>query len=288
MIDVIVRPEGPIAVGADRRATIRARPGGSAANQAAWLAYFGVEARLVGRVGAADRQAQMEALSQAGVEAHLAADATRETGRLIALIDPSGERSFFTDRGANDGLVARDIPDAVIDGVDHVHVSGYSFVDEGPRAAMIDLVARAKARGVPTSVDPASSEFLREIGPSNFLAWTRGVDMCFPNEDEARALTGASAPDEQLARLAAHYPLVVLKRGAEGCEAAEGASGAKRWRATTPQVAAIDTTGAGDAFFAAFLAERLEGAAMETCLQRAAEAGAAATQILGGRPNERS
>src|SRR5581483_6249674 len=116
MVDIIVRPEGPIAIGSDRRATIRARSGGSAANQAAWLAYFGVAARLVGRVGAADRDAQAALFGEAGVEAHLAADETRESGRLIALIDPSGERSFFTDRGANDGLAASDIPDALFDG----------------------------------------------------------------------------------------------------------------------------------------------------------------------------
>ena len=284
MIDVIVRPEGPIAVGADRRARILARPGGSAANQAAWLAHFGVAARLVGRVGAADHAAQMAMFARAGVEAHLAADEGRETGRLIALIDPSGERSFFTDRGANDGLVASDIPDALIDNVDHVHLSGYSFVDPRPRGAMTGLIARAKARGVPTSVDPPSSEFLREMGPASFLDWTRGVDICFPNEDEARALTSADVSDDQLARLAAHYPLVVLKRGAAGCEAAEGA---QRWRESAATVAAIDTTGAGDAFFAGFLAARLAGAPMGACLKRAAEAGAAATMVLGGRPQAR-
>src|SRR5271170_3946795 len=94
MIDVIVRPEGPIAVGADRRARIVARPGGSGANQAVWLARFGVKARFVGRVGAADHAPETAILRQAGVEAHLAADEARQTGRLIALIDPSGERSF--------------------------------------------------------------------------------------------------------------------------------------------------------------------------------------------------
>src|SRR5579862_1206246 len=143
MTDIIVRPEGPLALGADRRATIVARPGGSGANQAAWLAHFGVKARFVGRVGAADHEAEAAIFRRAGVEAHLAADSVRETGRLIALIDPSGERSFLTDRGANDGLVPSDIPDMLIDGVHHVHLSGYSFVAEGPRRAAIDLIARA-------------------------------------------------------------------------------------------------------------------------------------------------
>jgi len=284
MIDLIVRPEGPLAIGADRRAKIVARSGGSGANQAVWLARFGVKARFVGRVGAADRDFETKILREAGVEAHIAADESRETGRLIALIDPHGERSFLTDRGANDGLVAGDIPDGLLDDVDHAHISGYAFIDSQARRAAIDLLERAKARGVPTSVDPASSEFLREIGPSNFVAWTRGADIAFPNEDEALVLTGADEPGEQLTRLSAHYPLVVLKRGVAGSAAAEGA---ERWRAFAPRVAAIDTTGAGDAFLAAFLAARLSGAPMETCLQRANEAGAAATLFLGGRPEAR-
>jgi sugar/nucleoside kinase (ribokinase family) len=284
MIDLVVRSEGPLAVGADRRAKIVARSGGSGANQAVWLARFGVKTRFVGRVGAADRDFETKILREAGVEAHLAADESRETGRLIALIDPQGERSFLTDRGANDGLMASDIPDKLLDDVDHAHISGYSFIDSQARTAAVDLLERAKARGVPTSVDPASSEFLREIGPSHFIAWTRGADIAFPNEDEALVLTGAQDPDEQLARLRAHYPMVVLKRGAAGSAAAEGA---RRWRAPAPRVAAIDTTGAGDAFLAAFLAARLSGAPVDICLQRANEAGAAATLIVGGRPGAR-
>jgi sugar/nucleoside kinase (ribokinase family) len=81
--------------------------------------------------------------------------------------------------------------------------------------------------------------------------------------------------------LAAHYPLVVVKRGAAGSEAAEGT---RRWRVAAPQVEAIDTTGAGDAFVAAFLAARLEGAEVRAALQRAVAAGASASSSVGGRP----
>jgi sugar/nucleoside kinase (ribokinase family) len=279
MTDLLVRPEGPLAVGSDRRASIEARPGGSAANQAVWLAHFGLDVRFVGRVGASDHAAQIAMFRESGVEARLIADAERETGRLIALIDPSGERSFLTDRGANDGLCEDDVPDALIAGADLIHLSGYSFVAESVRLAMRRVIERAD--DVPVSVDPASAEFLREMGPANFLAWTRGAQICFPNADEAAALSGSHNREAQVAVLAQHYPLVVVKRGAEGCEAA---AGAKRWRAPAPSVQAIDTTGAGDAFVAGFLAARLVGAAMEECLARAAAAGAAVTQFIGGRP----
>jgi sugar/nucleoside kinase (ribokinase family) len=278
MIDWIVRPEGPLAVGSDRRAAIVARPGGSAANQAVWLAHFGVAVDFVGRVGARDHAGATALLRSGGVTPHLAADKARETGRLVALVDPSGERSFFTDRGANEGLSEADIPDALIARAAHIHLSGYSFVSAAPRKAVQRAMRRAT---VSVSVDPASAEFLREVGAENFLAWTRGAAICFPNEDEAAALAGSLDGPTQMAALAAHYRLVVVKRGAAGCEAAAGAS---RWRAPAPAVDALDTTGAGDAFVAGFLAARLAGAPIEACLERAAAAGAAATQKLGARP----
>src|ERR1700685_100938 len=104
MIDIAARLDGPIAVGSDRRAKIVRRPGGSAATQAVWLARFGIGVDFIGRVGAADQEEETELLRRAGVDPHLAADSRFETGRLIAIVDPTGERSFLTDRGANDAL----------------------------------------------------------------------------------------------------------------------------------------------------------------------------------------
>ena len=279
MTDVIVRPEGPLAKGSDRRASIVFRPGGSAANQAAWLAAFGAEVDFVARVGAADVGSETARLKAASVRPWLAGDAELETGRLIALIDKSGERSFFTDRGANEALEADDIPDRLIADAGLIHLSGYSFFAPSPRGAVRDVMRRAEAK--PVSVDPASAEFLREAGADNFLAWTRGAAILFPNSEEAAILAGSDDPETQCARLAALYPLVVIKRGAAGCEAAEGA---RRWRVSAPKVEAIDTTGAGDAFVAAFLAARLAGADIEAALERAAAAGALASTIVGGRP----
>src|ERR1700755_3109832 len=107
MTDISVRPEGPIARGSDRRATITVQPGGSAANQAAWLAHSGASVGFVARIGAADVESETARFAAMGVTAHLVGDPDRETGRLIALIDPDGERSFLTDRGANEALEAR-------------------------------------------------------------------------------------------------------------------------------------------------------------------------------------
>ena len=279
MTDVIVRPEGPLTRGSDRRASIAIHPGGSAANQAAWLASLGVAVDFVARIGSADVESETARFKAIDVAPHLVGDRTRETGRLVALIDTDGERSFLTDRGANEALEAGDIPDALIEGAALIHLSGYSFFASSPRAAVLDVMRRAGER--PISIDPASAEFLREVGVANFLVWTRGAEILFPNEEEAAVLTGSTDPETQCARLAAHYALVVIKRGAAGAEAA---AGVERWRVNAPKIEAIDTTGAGDAFVAAFLAARLSSAGIESALERAVAAGTAASTRVGGRP----
>ena len=279
MTDVIVRPEGLLARGSDRRASITLQPGGSGANQAVWLARYGAGVDFVARVGAADVETETARFRTIGVTPHLVGDPNRETGRLIALIDPDGERSFLTDRGANEALEARDIPDALIASASHISLSGYSFFAPSPRAAVLDVMRRAGDK--PISVDPASAEFLREVGADNFLAWTRGAAILFPNEEEAAVLAGSADPDAQCERLAALYPLVVIKRGAAGAEAAQGA---RRWRIKAAKTEPVDTTGAGDAFVAVFLAARLNGAEIQAALESAATAGAAASTIVGGQP----
>jgi sugar/nucleoside kinase (ribokinase family) len=310
MTDVIVRPEGPIARGSDRRASITVQPGGSAANQAAWLAHYGAGVDFVARVGAADVGRETARFKEIGVTPHLVSDPIHETGRLIALIDPDGERSFLTDRGANEALEAGDISDALIANASHISLSGYSFFSPSPRAAVLDVMRRAGDK--PISVDPGSAEFLREVGADTFLAWTRGATILFPNEEEAAVLAGSTDPETQCARLATHYPVVVIKRGAAGAEAIEGgrrwrieaagtepveisgvqdpgvaallAEGARRFGAKTPKIEVVDTTGAGDAFVAGFLAARLTGADIRVALGRAAGAGMTAATIIGGQP----
>ena len=105
--------------------------------------------------------------------------------------------------------------------------------------------------------------------------------MLFPNAEEAATLSGCDEAEAQGAALAEKFALVVIKRGALGAEAY---AGEQRWRAVAPRKDIVDTTGAGDAFVAAFLAARLLGADVQACLERAVAAGSAATEFLGGRP----
>jgi sugar/nucleoside kinase (ribokinase family) len=281
MTDIIVRPAGAIAVGADTRAEIRMRPGGSGANQACWLAAEGIATRFAARVGATDRDKQAALLAAAHVEPHLAADEAAPTGTLITLLS-DGDRSFLTDRGANRSLCPVDLPVTLLDGVALLHVSAYALFDAGPRAAVLALLAEAGRRGIAASVDPASYSFLAEAGPENFLEWTRGARFLFPNEDEAAVLTGVADPAVQLDRLTRRYPVVVLKRGAAGAMAGDGEGG--RWSAPACPADVIDTSGAGDAFLGGFLGAMLRGEGIEAALTRGVTLGAAAVARVGARP----
>jgi sugar/nucleoside kinase (ribokinase family) len=282
MTDVICLPQGPVEPGSDRRATIRVAPGGSGANQASWLAAFGLQVRFAARVGAADREALTASFAAAGVEARLAADPDLPSGTLVTLVAPDGERSFLTDRGANARLAAADLPETLLEGCALLVVSGYALFEPGPRAAVGRLLAAARANPLPVAVDPASVGFLREIGPATFLAATAGATTLFANEAEALALTGAAALPDALPRLTAHYPRVVVKRGAAGALVARTGQPVRKARA--PRVTVRDSTGAGDAFAAAFIAAELTGADEGTALARAIAAGASAVTRIGGRP----
>lgn len=281
MDDVVVRALGPIEVGSDTDSEIRRSPGGSGANQAAWLASRGVPVRFYGRVGASGLDAHAAALRAVGVDARLGADPELPTGSIVVLVDAGGERSMFTDRGANLRLSEADLP-RDLDGVAHLHVSGYTLFEPSTRQAVAQLVADALRRRVEVSTDPSSVSYLRELGPERFLALTSGAETVFPNAPEASLLTGAAGAREAARRLTAHYPTAVVKLGKDGALLARRGRPLVHARASGTPV--VDTTGAGDAFFAGYLAARCSGTEPDEAVLAAIETAAQAISKMGGRP----
>ncbi len=275
MVDVVATASVPLARGSDAPARVRDHGGGSGANVAAWL---GAGAVLVCCVGddAAGR-APIPGVCFRGV-----VHPTLPTGTCITIVEPDGERTFLPDRGANAALRPEDLPDVFRAG-DHLHLSGYALLDEGPaRAAALEALARARATGMTISVDPASSAPLAAVGPERFLRWIDGADLLLPNADEARILTGEEDPERAALALAAPGAEVVLTLGVGG---ALWTDGARVVRAPAlPVAGAIDTTGAGDAFAAGWLGARLRGARVEEALAAACALAARAVAVPGGRP----
>jgi sugar/nucleoside kinase (ribokinase family) len=282
LYDMLARVEGSVALGTDTFAKVHAAAGGSGANAAAWLASSGVETHFVGRVGDdLFGEALALELERIGVTSHLARDASLATGKVFVLVDGAGERTMITDRGAGEALAPEDLP-AGIFGEGHLHLSGYTFSGGSRRETAKEAMRLACEAGMSLSVDPSSVPLLEAVGAGGFLEWTRGADLCFPNLEEGALLTGSRDPERVAERLLDHYPGVVLKLGAKGAIYA-GADGV-RARMPAEPARVTDTTGAGDALCAGFLAAWLSGAPPDAALAKGVELAARAVERLGARP----
>ncbi|GAA1744087.1 sugar kinase [Aeromicrobium alkaliterrae] len=279
--DISVLPLEPVTPRTDTRAQIRMSPGGSAANTAAWLGFLGADVRFTGRAGADGAVRHSMALADFGVDARIAADPVIPTATIVLTLDAEADRTMYVDRGANATLTTDDVPESVWDGVTWLHLSGYTFFDPATLGVARDLLAEAARRGVPSSVDPGSVAFLREVGPTAFLRWTEGVDLVVPNADEARFLTESTGPFVDHDKLAEHYPHVVVTMGATGATyVGEG----RREQVVAPRISVLDTTGAGDAFTAGFLASWLESRDPQQALAGGVGAASRCVELRGARP----
>jgi sugar/nucleoside kinase (ribokinase family) len=139
-------------------------------------------------------------------------------------------------------------------------------------------MAHARRLGFLTSLNPcwdSHGRWLPLIEPA-----LEHVDYFYPNQDEGRELTGETEPAAIARRLRrAGVKTVIVKQGAAGCyvDSPEGAF----FSAGFP-VRALDTTGAGDCFAAAFLAALLRGNSLPQAVRFANAAGALSTLGLGG------
>jgi sugar/nucleoside kinase (ribokinase family) len=280
--DVVARMQEPLAAGSDAAARIVTREGGSGANVACWLAAAGAEAHFIGRIGA-DPQglAATTALQRQGVIPHLAVDGDHATGVVIVLVGADGNRTMVSDRGANLTLSPADIPVELFQPRRHLHVSGYALLSEGSRQAALHALRLARERGLTVSVDPSASVSLQRAGTDRFLDWTYAADVCLANLDEACVLSGKDDPDKAADALTAFYGEVVVTMGAEGSLWTDGD---KPVRMPAAPAAVVDTTGAGDAFCAGFLAAWLAGVPPAGALTSGARLAARALARVGARP----
>ncbi|GAB2464510.1 carbohydrate kinase family protein [Jatrophihabitans fulvus] len=279
MVDLVAALPGPLALGSDTPADIEVYGGGAAANVAAWLAQCGVRSTFVGRIG--DDSAGLravDALTAAGVTPMVEIDPKRATGLCIVLVDEHGERTMIPSAGANDASAD---PSLLPADADWLYVSGYSLLNPGSRAFGHAALAVARERGWAIAVDAASAAPLSRN--PEFLDWVcpgelRDV-LLFANTAEALVLTGTDEPAAAAQALALRCGSAVVKRGASGAVWSDG-SGVRSVPAS--EVVVVDSTGAGDAFAAGFLAAVGE---IDECLLNANATAARAVTRMGARPS---
>ncbi|MGJ5692577.1 ribokinase [Streptomyces pratensis] len=224
-------------------------PGGKGANQAVAAARLGARTALLARVGDDAHGRLLRASQQeAGVDTGGLLVGGAPTGVALITVDPSGDNSIVVSPGAN----ARLTPD-------DVRAAGPLFASARVVSVQLEIpldtvaeTARAPGPSARLVLNPSPPAPL----PDEVLA---ACDPLVVNEHEARSILGDGAGDtpEAWARgLTALGPRsVVITLGAEGALVSDSRTG-EAVRVPSPRVAALDTTGAGDAFTAA-LAWRL-------------------------------
>ena len=253
VLDVLVSSEA-FASSRDARGAVRIAPGGSAANFAVRAAGLGARVVFFGRVGddVAGRLLVAE-LQRGGVIARVHVTPGAGTGHVLVILGAEGVGSshMISDPGASAGLAPDDLDAGELAAADLVHVSGYSWLREGPHEAARAAARRARGEGALVSLDPGPAHLIAQYGRERLAADLADVrpDLLFPNLEEGIAMTGEHDPSAIVRALRRLARVVALKLGADGCLLGWGDHVVP---VTAAPARVVDTTGAGDAFAAGF------------------------------------
>ncbi|MDL9981143.1 carbohydrate kinase family protein [Microbacterium sp. ASV49] len=265
--DVIVWHRRPVHYATDNTAAVFRTRGGSAANVGAAAAAL-CPVRFIGRVGddvlADSLTAQLE---DAGIDVRVQREG--RTGTIVILVDETGERTMFPDRGAAAKLGP--IDEEVLDGVAWLHVPFYGFTTPVSSAAIRELARVAASRGIAVSVDLSSLAVLRETGTETVRTLLADLrpDVVFANTEEAECVGLLERPIGLSIVKAGPNPVTIVSD--EGM----------RQVSVRPVDTVADATGAGDAFAAGYIARALDGGGPEECALAGSERAAIALRTPG-------
>jgi sugar/nucleoside kinase (ribokinase family) len=281
--DVFMRPSGELVWGSDVYGQVDIFPGGAAANVAVWAKRLGSDVRLLGKVGD-DRLGtlMLEHLASEGIAGDIMTVKGGETTRIGVIVRQDGEHAFVTDHSDPLRLTSEDLPESLLDGAGALFITGYGIFMARSPAFAANLLDAARQRGVAVAFDPASFSLVARYGAQRLMGEMGRLDVLLASEEEGAALLGlkpgAGAAD--LEALLEYAEVVVVKRGSKGATVLERGA---RTDDPAVEVDAVDATGAGDAFDAAFLDAYLRGLPAKECLRRANALGAAVASRLGAQ-----
>jgi ribokinase len=255
-------------------------PGGKGANQAYAAAKLGGagSTAMLGRVGEDDFGRQMIAsLVSVGCSVEGVRQLAGRSGVALNLIAESGQNSIMVVAGAND----RFVPDDVAAAAPLLRGARFALLQlEVPLPTTIAGATAARAAGLEVILDPAPAPAHL---PTELLKF---VDVLTPNETEAAQLVGRKAADvsvDEARTIAAELQSrgvrhVIIKLGAKGCLLLEAGTAT---HVPAPMVKAVDSTGAGDIFNAAFVVACSEGASRLDACEFAVHAAALSATRMG-------
>lgn len=239
--------------------------GGPAANAAVMVSRLGLKSAFAGYLGQdlyGDKH--YKELAEYGVDTRLIARGPSPTPLSTILVKPAGKRALINYKGDNQALPA--------DAIDFSPVKPKVILFDGHEPHLsVALAERARRDHIPSVLDAGSLH----AGTSALMSQ---VDYLVCSEKFARQFAGDV--ETALARLAEIAPTVVITLGERGL----------LWQRNEEHgampafpVAAVDTTGAGDAFHGAFAAAVALDMEWIDLLRYASAAGALCCTKTGAR-----
>lgn len=255
----------PVTIKTDMNPCFEQNPGGAPANVAVAGAKSGCRTAFIGAVGTDPFGNFLKhKLDTNGVNTNFLVHKPSGTTLAFVHLDNSGNRSFsfYRNPGADTLLEPGDLQDFPFEKCRIFHTGSLSLTNEPAHSATFSALKKAVSAGTVISCDPNWRESLwksQREGLSQIRSLLEFAELVKISEEEALLLTGIPEPESAARNLLNQYSgkrgrlkLVVVTCGASGCLWVRKSDNGTV--AGFP-VKAVDTTGAGDAFWGAFLAE---------------------------------
>lgn len=268
MIDVIALGELLIdfaskSTDGDGYPTMAANPGGAPGNFLAALNAYGKKTAFLGKVGDDTfGRLLLGTLNRAGIETKgILVDSSVFTTLAFVTFDEKGDRSFSFARkpGADTQLKWEEVDTSLIDEAKVFHFGTLSLTDEPVRTATQKCVAYAREKGKLITCDPNLRIALwpsEEAAKEQILWSLHQADVVKISDNEVEFLWNCT-PEEGAEKLLKEFgvSLAMVTLGPDGCLLKTANAS---FRAPSPKVHPIDTTGAGDIFGGSAVARLLE------------------------------
>jgi sugar/nucleoside kinase (ribokinase family) len=190
------------------------------------------------------------------------------------------DRAIITSGTSINSLTPDDVDVNLLARSRHLHIGSF-FLLEGLRGQWKKIISTVKAAGGTVSLDMNWDPSERWDGVLDLLPQ---VDLFFPNEQEAMAVTGETSPEKAAAKLSETAGAVILKRGKKGADLHSG--GTFLHQPVEDYGPYIDAIGAGDSFAGGFVYGFLSGRPMIDCLKMGNICGSLNTTQPGGTPGQ--
>ena len=252
--------------------------GSSSAILAHNLAVLGRKVGFISLIGRDEiGMIALDRLRECGVDVSRVRHAESSTGTgVTVLLHHGSERRILTYPGTMAEMSIDDLDIDYLSHSRHFHLSSL-FLHKALIADIPDLLRELKGRGLTLSLD--TNDDPDDIWGGVLPQILPLIDILFPNERELLRIACESSMESALKMLSSVVPMIVVKRGPQGCLLQIGQD---RFAIPAIQVTPVDSIGAGDSFNSGFLAAWLGGKSAADAARAGNIAGALSVLRPGG------